>query len=110
MTLRRRLTIAFALAVGVTAIALAAGSYFVVRHNLLGDSARSSAKQARQNLRIAPTYLPGRPDKLLANYRTSGGFETVLVSRWRTYSSSFLSFRLVPCGLCALVKMGQLGY
>ena len=110
MTLRRRLTIAFALAVGVTAIALAAGSYFVVRHNLLRDSARSSAKQARQNLRIAPTYLPGRPDKLLANYRTSGGFETVLVSRERTYSSSFLSLRQVPGGLRALVKKGQLGY
>src|SRR5207248_2331412 len=78
--------------------------------NLLGDSARSSAKQARQNLRIAPTYLPGRPDKLLANYRTSGGFETVLVSRGRTYSSSFLSLRQVPGGLRALVKKGQLGY
>ena len=110
MTLRRRLTIAFALAVGVKAIALAAGSFFVVRHNLLRDSARSSAKQARQNLRIAPTYLPGRPDKLLANYRTSGGFETVLVSRGRTYSSSFLSLRQVPGGLRALVKKGQLGY
>ncbi len=36
--LRRRLTIAFTLAVGLSAAALAIGSYFVVRHNLLADS------------------------------------------------------------------------
>src|SRR5215212_1110615 len=96
MTLRRRLTIAFALAVGVTAIALAAGSYFVVRHNLLHDSVDSSAAQARQNLRLAPTDLPGHPDKLLVDYKAEGGFDTVFVSGGRTYSSKFLSLRQVP--------------
>jgi two-component system sensor histidine kinase MtrB len=110
MTLRRRLTIAFALAVGVTAVALAAGSYFVVRHNLLRDSVTSSANQARQNLRVAPSDLPGRPDQLLANYRTTGGFDTVLVSGDRTYSSKFLSLQQVPAKLRTLVGHGQLGY
>jgi signal transduction histidine kinase len=110
MSLRRRLTIAFALAVGVTAVALAAGSYFVVRHNLLRDSVSSSAKQARQNLRLAPSDLPGRPNQLLADYKTAGGFDTVLVSGGRTYSSRFLSLRDVPAKLRVLVRKGQLGY
>jgi signal transduction histidine kinase len=110
VTLRRRLTIAFALAVGVTAIALAAGSYFVVRHNLLRDSVHSSAKQSRQNLRVAAHYLPGRPEKLLTAYKTTGGFDTVLRSGGRTYSSKFLSLRQVPSGLQGIVRKGQLGY
>jgi two-component system sensor histidine kinase MtrB len=110
VTLRRRLTVAFALAVGVTAIALATGSYFVVRHNLLRDSVRSSAKQSRQNLRVAADDLPGRPEKLLAAYKTTGGFDTVLRTGGRTYSSKFLSLRQVPAGLQGVVRNGQLGY
>jgi two-component system sensor histidine kinase MtrB len=110
VTLRRRLTIAFALAVGVTAIALAAGSYFVVRHNLLRDSVHSSAKQSRQNLRVAADQLPGRPEKLLIAYKTTGGFDTVLATGGRTYSSKFLSLRQVPAGLQAIVREGRLGY
>jgi two-component system, OmpR family, sensor histidine kinase MtrB len=110
VTLRRRLTIAFALAVGVTAIALATGSYFVVRHNLLRDSVTSSAKQARENLRVAADYLPRRPAKLLAAYKTTGGFDTVLVSGGQTYSTRFLSPRQVPAGLRAIVRRGRLGY
>lgn len=110
MTLRRRLTIAFALAVGVTAIALAAGSYFVVRHNLLRDSVHSSAKQSRQNLRVAADYLPKGPERLLTAYKTAGGFDTVLQTGGRTYSSKFLSLRQVPAGLRAIVRNGRLGY
>jgi two-component system, OmpR family, sensor histidine kinase MtrB len=110
VTLRRRLTIAFALAVGVTAVALATGSYFVVRHNLLRDSVHSSAKQSRQNLRVAADYLPGRPEKLLTAYKTTGGFDTVLRTGGRTYSSKFLSLRQVPADLQAVVRKGQLGY
>src|SRR3954469_2803384 len=110
MTLRRRLTIAFALAVGVSAVALATGSYFVVRHNLLRDSANSSAKQARRNLRLAPLYLPGKPNELLGAYRGTGGFDTVLWSGGQIYASKFLSLRQVPGGLRAVVAKGQLGY
>ena len=71
MTLRRRLTIAFMLAVGVSAAALAAGSYFVVRHNLLADSVTSGERQARRNLAIAPTYLNQGTGQLLAAYERS---------------------------------------
>jgi signal transduction histidine kinase len=108
--LRRRLTIAFALAVGVSAVALATGSYFVVRHNLLSDSVTSSAKQARQNLRLAPSYLPGRPDKLLEAYQSTGGFDTVIESGGQSYSGFQIRLEDVPDGLRKLVKGGRLAY
>ncbi|MGZ4318707.1 MAG: HAMP domain-containing sensor histidine kinase, partial [Gaiellaceae bacterium] len=107
--LRRRLTVAFALAVGVSAVALAAGSYFVVRHNLLKDSVTSSAKQAKQNLQIAPRYLPDQA-KLLGVYKGIGGFETVLVAGGQPYSGVKVGLRQVPGGLRKLVRDGQLGY
>jgi two-component system sensor histidine kinase MtrB len=108
--LRRRLTIAFVLAVGVSAVALATGSYFVVRHNLLADSVKSASKQSRKNLQLAPTYLPGSPDKLLAAYRSTGGFETVLVQRGQPYSSFKVRLQQVPKSLRRLVQRGDLGY
>ncbi len=111
MTLRRRLTIALALAVGMSAAALAAGSYFVVRHNLLADSVDSSAQQARRNLRIAPTYLKEGPAKLLEAYRRTGGFDTVGVQRGLQFSSSFdLVLDQVPRDLRRLVEQRQLAY
>jgi signal transduction histidine kinase len=108
--LRRRLTIAFALAVGVSAVALAAGSYFVVRHNLLKDSVTSSAKQARRNLLLAPTYLPNTTT-LLDAYERTGGFDTVGVDSGQSFSSRlFLGPKQVPAGLRRLVRRGRLGY
>lgn len=109
--LRRRLTIAFTLAVGVSAAALAAGSYLVVRHNLLADSVDTAARQARQNLVIAPTYLGKGPDALLRAYLRRGDFDTVGVYRGRPFSSSFsVSVRQVPTGLRRIVREGELGY
>ena len=108
--LRRRLTIAFALAVGVSTVALAAGSYFVVRHNLLKDSVATSAKQAKQNLQIAPRYLPDQPAKLLDVYKGIGGFETVLVAGGQQYAGFGVALRQVPSELRKLVHDGQLGY
>ena len=88
MSLRRRLTIAFMLAVGVSAAALAVGSYLVVRHNLLSDSVSSAEKQARRNLAIAPTYLGQGPDALLAAYaRNQADFLTAGVRRGQPFAS-----------------------
>ena len=110
MPLRRRLTIAFGLAVGLTAVALAAGSYFVVRHNLLNDSVKSSAKQARKNLQLAPSYLP-RTKKLLDAYSRTGGFETVGFASGQSFASTlFLEPKEVPASLRRIVGRGQLGY
>jgi two-component system, OmpR family, sensor histidine kinase MtrB len=109
--LRRRLTVAFTLAVGVSAAALAAGSYFVVRHNLLADSVDSGARQARRNLVIAPTYLRQSPKALLDAYERGGDFLTVGIQRGRPFSSSFsVGVRQVPAELRRLVERGELGY
>jgi signal transduction histidine kinase len=110
--LRRRLTIAFMLAVGVSAAALAAGSYLVVRHNLLTDSVDSSTKQARRNLAIAPTYLRDGTDALIAAYgRAEAGFLTVGIRRGRPFSSSLQAgARQVPGALRRIVARGDLGY
>jgi len=110
--LRRRLTIAFTLAVGASAAALAAGSYVVVRHNLMSDSVDSAVSETRRNLVIAPGYLRrGGPDALRKAYLGRGDFETVGVYRGRPFESSFsLSIRQVPTGLRQLVRDGELGY
>jgi two-component system, OmpR family, sensor histidine kinase MtrB len=112
--LRRRLTIVFTLAVGASAAALAIGSYFVVRHNLLTDSVNADVRDARRNLLVAPTYL-GRPrsgpDELLRAYQRRGDFETAGVYRGRPFSSSFsVSVRQVPDDLRRVVRAGKLGY
>jgi signal transduction histidine kinase len=110
--LRRRLTIAFMLAVGVSAAALAVGSYFVVRHNLLADSVQSGERQARRNLAIAPVYLSQGTDQLFAAYgRGTAGFLTVGIRRGRPFSSSLgATLREVPAGLRRLVGRSELGY
>jgi signal transduction histidine kinase len=112
MSLRRRLTIAFMLAVGVSAAVLAVGSYVVVRHNLLSDSVASAEKQARRNLAIAPTYLGQGPDALLAAYaRNQAEFLTAGIRRGRPFASSFkASAQEVPSGLRRLVRRGDLAY
>ena len=108
MSLRRRLTIAFMLAAGISAAALAVGSYFVVRHNLLADSVDASVSQTRRNLDLAPAYLP-RTAKLLTAYQR-GDFLTVGTRRGRTFSSAFVGLRQVPAGLRRVVSRGDLGY
>jgi two-component system, OmpR family, sensor histidine kinase MtrB len=109
VTLRRRLTLVLALAVGLSGIALGAGSYFLVRHNLLADSVDSSIVQTRRNLAVAPSY----PDtgKLVDQYKSRGNFLTVATRGGQTFlSSTSVSLRSVPAGLRAVVGRGELGY
>jgi signal transduction histidine kinase len=109
VTLRRRLTLVLALAVGLSGIALGAGSYFLVRHNLLADSVDSSIVQTRRNLAVAPSY----PDtgKLVDQYKSRGNFLTVATRGGQTFlSSTSVSLRSVPAGLRAIVGRGELGY
>jgi signal transduction histidine kinase len=99
------------LAVGLSAAALAAGSYFVVRHNLLADSVDESARQARRNLVIAPTYLRDGHNALLDAYERGGDFLTVGIDDGRPFSSSFsVGVRQVPSDLRRVVRGGELGY
>jgi two-component system, OmpR family, sensor histidine kinase MtrB len=109
VTLRRRLTLVLALAVGLSGIALAAGSYFLVRHNLLSDSVDSSIVQTRRNLAVAPAYRD--TGKLVDAYKSRGDFLTVATRGGETFlSSASVSLRSVPAGLRALVARGELGY
>src|SRR4029450_3357876 len=84
---RRRLTITFALAVGLSAAALGTGSYFVVRHNLLADSVGSRVTQTRRNLSVAGPLRSSQPDELIDAYRSRGGFEAVVTRAGRVYLS-----------------------
>src|SRR5262249_794928 len=79
MTLRRRLTVVLALAVGLFGAALATGSYLLVRHNLLADSVDSGVAQTRRNLEIAPVYLNESTDSLLAAYKRRRGVPAPVV-------------------------------
>jgi len=109
VTLRRRLTLVLALAVGLSGIALAAGSYFLVRHNLLSDSVDSSIVQTRRNLDVAPVYSDTA--KLVDAYKSRGDFLTVATRGGHTFlSSASVSLRSVPAGLRAIVGRGELGY
>jgi len=108
MPFRRRLTIAFMLAVGAGAAALALGSYVVVRHNLRADSVHSAAQQARRNLRLAPSYP--RSEALLRAYE-GRGFETVGLRGGQTFQSSFLlGLAAVPAELRGVVDQSRLAY
>jgi two-component system sensor histidine kinase MtrB len=109
VTLRRRLTIVLALAVGLSAAALAAGSYFVVRHNLLADSVDSGVAQTRRNLDVARHY--DDPNKLVEAYRGRGDFLSVVTRSGQTYlSGTGVTLRSVPRELRELVRRGDLGY
>ena len=110
MSFRRRLTIAFVLAVGVGAAALAVGSYLVVRHNLRADSVQTAAREARRNLEIAPGY-ERRGTVALLNAYQGRGFETVGLRRGQTFQSSFsVGLPAVPVELRRLVGQGRLAY
>jgi len=108
---RRRLTITFALAVGLSAAALGTGSYFVVRHNLLADSVDSSVTQTRRNLEVARAFRSTGANDLVQAYRSRGDFETVAVRDGHVYlSGPQVSLNAVPAGLRELVARGELGY
>jgi signal transduction histidine kinase len=109
VTLRRRLTLVLALAVGLSGIALGAGSYFLVRHNLLADSVDSSIVQTRRNLDVATAYP--KTSELVDQYKSRGNFLTVATRGGQTFlSSASVSLRSVPAGLRAVVGRGELGY
>jgi hypothetical protein len=65
--LRRRLTIAFALVAALSAAALAAGSYLVVRENRFDDSVSRAVEQSRFNLELAGDVLGGAQDRAAAS-------------------------------------------
>ena len=114
--LRRRLTIAFTLVAGVSALVLAAGSYWIVRETRLDDSVERALDQSRFNLELASSVLEGgtgraATDELLTALSTRGDFESVGIAGGASFSSSVsLGPEQVPNGLEPLVEDGQLAY
>jgi two-component system sensor histidine kinase MtrB len=114
--LRRRLTLAFTLAAGLSAAALAAGSYVLVREARLSDSVDRALEQGTFNLVLANELLAegtgsDETGELLAAYERRGTFEVVGRTRERTFSSSLsVRMRQIPEDLRRLVQGGDLAY
>lgn len=114
--LRRRLTLAFTLAAGLSAAALAAASYVLVREARLSDSVDRALEQSTFNLVLANELLadgagPDENDELLAAYERRGAFEVVGRTGTQTFSSSLsVRMRQVPEDLRGLVQRGDLAY
>jgi two-component system, OmpR family, sensor histidine kinase MtrB len=117
--LRRRIFVSFVLVAGVSAAALALGSFLLVRQARLADSVDRSLRQFRLNLAFAEQNLPPEPtaanvQALLAFYGTgsdTGAFDTVVRSRVGTYASRpQLGSFAPPADLGALVGRGRLAY
>jgi two-component system, OmpR family, sensor histidine kinase MtrB len=114
--LRRRLMLAFVLAAGLSAAALAASSYVVVREARLSDSVDRAVDQARFNLVLAGETLERPPTAenvatLFDAYERRGGFVTVGSTPQREFSSSLsVGSRQVPEEVRELVADGELSY
>jgi two-component system, OmpR family, sensor histidine kinase MtrB len=116
--LRRRLTIAFALVAALSAAALAAGSYLVVRENRLDDSLSRAVEQSRFNLELADEVLRAADDpqagvtELLPALERRGEFTTIGRGDGVPPFSTSLSFgvRQLPEELVQEVRSGRLAY
>jgi two-component system sensor histidine kinase MtrB len=100
---------------GVTAAALAVGSFLLVRQSRLSDSVDRSLAQARLNLAFAQQNLPADPttrdvDALFEFYR-DGRFGTLVIANGQVFPSSLsIGSVHIPHDLAVLVEGGQLAY
>ncbi|MHB1344434.1 MAG: ATP-binding protein [Thermoleophilia bacterium] len=114
--LRRRLALAFAGAVILTAFLLSTGSYWALRTALDREATDAALSQARFNLLLADTMLPDAPaaddyDRLLAAFAIRGDFQTLIETADETYSSGpQVTPQLVEAGLADAVTPGRLSY
>jgi signal transduction histidine kinase len=110
--LRRRLTLAFVLLAGISAAALAVGSYLVVRQARLDDSVQAALDTTRFNLVLGAEVLAEEgPNALIDAYERRGGFETVLVVDGGAVPSSLsLGLEQVPLGVREIVAQGDVAY
>ncbi|NUR70832.1 MAG: HAMP domain-containing histidine kinase [Hamadaea sp.] len=110
--LRRRLTVAFVLVAGISAGALAAGSYLLVREARLDDSLQQTASDVRPQLTAARQFLPldgERRDNLLAAYESSGR-HVILVADGETTASNPAYAPPLSAELRAEVAAGQIAF
>ncbi len=114
--LRRRLALAFAGAIAVTALALSAGSYLLVSSEQEQAAVDESLAQARFNLVLAEEILPPDAadadyDRLLRALAIRGDFQTLIVTERGTYQSGpQVSPALVEDGLSRALASGRLSF
>lgn len=113
--LRRRLMVAFAGGIVLTALALSIVAYLLVAIALERDARDQALGQSRFNLLLAQTILPAEPTsddytRLLAALAIRGDFETLIVDGAATYSSGPITKELVTSQLAAAVKPDRLTY
>jgi signal transduction histidine kinase len=108
--LRRRLTIAFVLVAGVSAGALAAGSFLLVRETRLRDSLDRARAEAEFDLRLAQSFGPPLDvDGLLRGFEEKKVPTVLLIGGRRIPSNPSLNPE-IPADLRELVARGQLGF
>ncbi len=111
--LRRRLTMAFVLVAGISAGALAAGSFLLVREARLRDSLRRAQSEARLDIGLAANTAFGRgvsPEGFVATYRAQRGVDVVLVTGGQRFPSNPMADPPLPADLQRLVVRGDLAY
>ncbi|HXF56385.1 MAG TPA: HAMP domain-containing sensor histidine kinase [Actinomycetota bacterium] len=109
--LRRRLTVAFVLVAGISAGALALGSFLLVREARLRDSLQRAEREARFNLALAANLPEEGPDlqRFVAGYEQRGVHALLVTGDLRFASDPAVDPELPP-SLRAVVRRGELGY
>ena len=107
---RRRLTLAFVAVGAATGAVLVAASLLTISTYRQHSFERAARREAELGLLPgAARFLPARLDDLIADYRTRGGFETVVVTPTRTVASSpAVPPGAVPAGFADGVAPGDL--
>jgi two-component system, OmpR family, sensor histidine kinase MtrB len=112
--LRRRLAIAFVLVAGISAGALALGSYLLVRQSRLEESLDRAGDVARFDLGLAGRqFLPLDEEHingLIAGFQDSGQPVVLMTGSNRIVSESTFELLTLSGPLQSTVRSGQIGY
>jgi two-component system sensor histidine kinase MtrB len=110
--LRRRLSIAFVLVAGISAGALALGSFLLVRQSRLDESLDRATATTRSRLTLAQGFLPLNEvniDGLLEGFRQSDQPAVLVVGGNAVPSNTDLDVPIPP-DLRRLAEQGQIGF
>jgi two-component system sensor histidine kinase MtrB len=110
--IRGRLVVAFILIAGISAGALALGSYLLVREARLAGSLDLARERARTDLRLASgiTAREVTPGGFLQGYEQDGAHAVLAFPGRAAVASDPAVNPALPASLRGLVRAGQLGY
>jgi signal transduction histidine kinase len=115
-SLLMRVTMTFALAVALTALALSLAAYYLTRHAQTDSALNEALEQSRLNLTIAEDMLPSAPtaadyESLMSAFRIRGDFDTLIETGAETYRSGLdVTDTFVTVELAAAVAEGRIRY